>query len=90
MLPELKIDHNSAIYLIGPTYYYAGCGAVTHKLPENCTPADHAEIEFEVLEVTPYDDYFDKDFIPDESEEFIVKALQAMQQYLVDEESDCG
>ena len=95
-MTTLEVEANSSTYTIEVTMFYPGCDAVLNRAPENCTPAEDAEIEFEVLEQQLQcgcdDCDFDKDFIPEDDHDFVCDAIDKMQQYLVDqyEDGECG
>ena len=83
-MAELEIYYNEAMYKIEVSHFYAGQDAVLHRLPENCTPAEYAEIEFEVLEVTLQDYEHDPDLVVEDDEDFIELAIAEMIKYLIE------
>jgi len=56
---KYKMYANWAVYLVEVTRFEMGYEAVTHRLPEDCYPAEPDEIEFTVisLEVDDEDSY---------------------------------
>ena len=82
---ELEIYANDATYKIEVTYFYPGNDAVTDRLPEHCTPAEDAEIEFNVISHQIEGEDHILTFEPEEDEEFIELAIQAAMQYKVDQ-----
>lgn len=85
----LEIDANSSTYTIEVTWFRPGKPAVTHKLPEDCTPADDAEIEFEVKEQQlqyGWDECdFDEDFDPGNDDDFISEAIKQYEQLMIND-----
>lgn len=85
---RITVPYNNAEYEIDVTYFYAGKDAVTHLLPENCTPAEDSEIEFfwestKIIEPDYYE-YIDIQ----EDEEFYELAIKTFINQQIEEAAD--